>query len=45
MYVPIGGLDQAPDDLINYNIFWNDRANWYDAGNDAPKCTGFPPEE
>lgn len=45
MYVPIGGLDKAPDDLIDYNIFWDDRANWYDAGAKANTCPGFPPQE
>ena len=43
MYVPVGGLDNVPDDLVNYNIFWDDRANWYDAGIQAVKCKGFPP--
>ena len=43
MYVPIGGLDKAPDSIINYNIFWEDRANWYDAALEQPTCEGFPP--
>lgn len=43
MYVPIGGLDKVPDDLIDYNIFWDDRANWYDSALEQARCTGFPP--
>ena len=43
MYVPVGSLDEAPENLIDYNIFWDDKANWYEAGREAPKCPGFPP--
>ncbi|MBE1300120.1 MAG: aldehyde-activating protein [Alteromonadaceae bacterium] len=45
MFVPIGSLDNAPDDLISMNIFWDDRANWYDDGLTQKKCPGFPDEE
>lgn len=44
MFVPIGGIDALPDDAIRYNIFWEDRANWYDNGVEAKSCPGFPPE-
>lgn len=44
LYVPIGSLDTVPDDLIKYNIFWSDRANWYDSGTAAPRCEHFPPD-
>ena len=44
MYVPIGSLDKAPDDLIDFNIFWDDRANWHEAGIRRPRCADFPPE-
>lgn len=43
MYVPIGGLDEAPDNLIDYTIFWDDKANWYEKGSNRPKCARFPP--
>lgn len=45
MFVPIGSLDEAPEDLIDYNIFWDDRANWYETGLSAPCCSDFPPSE
>ena len=45
MYVPIDGLDKVPDDLFEFNIFWEDRANWYDSALQQPTCTGFPPQK
>ena len=42
MYVPIGSLDNPPCDLIDYNIFWDDKANWYEAGVAAKRCAEFP---
>ncbi|BDX05540.1 GFA family protein [Planctobacterium marinum] len=45
MYVPIGSLDNPPVDLIDYNIFWDDKANWYEAGIKAKRCSQFPSEE
>lgn len=45
MYVPVGTLDTPLDKPINYNIFWEDKAAWYEQGQGAKKCPGFPPEE
>ena len=35
--VPAGSLDHPPSLLPTQNIFWEDRAQWYEAGCQAPK--------
>jgi hypothetical protein len=42
LLVPAGSLDAAPNIQPNDNIFWAERASWYDDGKRANKCDGFP---
>lgn len=42
LIVPAGSLDAAPNIQPNDNIFWAERATWYDKGKQAHKCAGFP---
>ncbi len=42
LIVPAGCLDQAPSLKPQDNIFWNERAQWYDAGLSAAHFDGFP---
>ena len=41
LVIPAGSLDDYPDIKPNHNIFWTDKATWYEAGLSAPKCSGF----
>ncbi len=41
LVIPAGSLDHNPDIKPNNNIFWADKASWYEAGIVAPKCAGF----
>jgi hypothetical protein len=41
LVIPAGSLDQTPTLKPQHNIFWGDKANWYEAGITAPQCTGF----
>lgn len=40
--VPAGSLDTSPSLQPQDNIFWADRAEWYEAGIKAQRCEGFP---
>lgn len=42
LIVPAGSLDEEPKITPNVNIFWAERASWYDLGIAAQHCTGFP---
>lgn len=41
LVVPAGSLDTAPNIQPNDNIFWAERASWFEAGLTANKCDGF----
>ena len=41
LIIPAGSLDYYPNIKPNENIFWADRASWYEAGIAAPKCAEF----
>jgi len=38
---PAGSLDHDPNIEPKKNIFWADKAAWYETGIAAPKCAGF----
>jgi len=42
LIIPAGSLDHELDIEPDINIFWADRAAWYEAGVSAPGCAGFP---
>ena len=42
LVIPAGSLDHEPDIKPANNIFWDDKAQWYEDGITAPKCEGFP---
>lgn len=42
LIVPAGSLKQAASILPQQNIFWAERASWYNAGQQAEHCSGFP---
>lgn len=42
LVVPAGCLDESPDILADDNIFWDERASWYDDALTTPKFSGFP---
>ena len=42
LYIPAGSLDHDPNLKPESNIFWEDRAKWYEAGTAVPMCKGFP---
>ena len=42
LIVPAGSLSEPPDIRPNFNIFWRDRADWYDAGLVAEHIEQFP---
>ena len=42
LFIPAGSLDHDPNIRPDKNIFWSDRAQWYEAGITAPKCAEFP---
>lgn len=42
LIVPAGSLDSDPNIQPNDNIFWAERATWYDEGTNANQCAGFP---
>ena len=41
LIIPAGSLNDEPVLKPKNNIFWADRAQWYETGIDAPKCSGF----
>ncbi len=40
--VPAGSLDDEPNIVPQDNIFWSERALWYEAGIKSPHFDGFP---
>lgn len=42
LIIPAGSLDEAPGIDPQDNIFWRDRADWYDAGLQAERVEQFP---
>ena len=42
LIIPAGSLDSKPDIEPQDNIFWRDRAEWYDAVPGAKHCEQFP---
>lgn len=42
LLIPAGSLDHDPGLLPDTNIFWEDRAAWYEAGVSSSHCAGFP---
>lgn len=42
LIIPAGVLDQDPECRPQDNIFWSDRAPWYDEGLVAERFDGFP---
>ena len=42
LLVPAGTLEDAPHIDVAKNIFWQDRAPWYEQGLEAERCDAFP---
>ncbi len=42
LIIPAGSLDEAPGISPQDNIFWRDRADWYDAGLEAERIAQEP---
>lgn len=42
LIIPAGGLAEDPEVRPQDNIFWENRAEWYDSVPQAPKFDGFP---
>jgi hypothetical protein len=42
LVVPAGSLDKAPSIVPQDNIFWSERASWYEEGVKSKKYDGFP---
>lgn len=43
LFIPAGSLDGDHDLKPDNNIFWSDKASWYEEGISAEKCAEFPP--
>jgi len=41
LVIPAGSLNDEPVLKPTNNIFWDDRAQWYEAGIEAPQCSNF----
>jgi hypothetical protein len=41
LIIPAGSLDQAVNFKVGNNIFWAERASWYDEGLKAQTCSGY----
>lgn len=42
LVIPAGSLDSGPHTLPQGNIFWAERATWYESGVQSKKHDGFP---
>lgn len=42
LIIPAGSLSEDPGIRPEDNIFWGDRADWYDTVSQTPKFEGFP---
>ena len=45
LVVPAGGLNDDPQIRPQDNIFWADRASWYDLVAEATRCDSFMPDQ
>lgn len=43
LIIPAGSLSHEPPIKPSHNIFWQEHAQWYQNGMNAPKCEGFQP--
>ena len=43
LVIPAGSLDAGPSMSPQDNIFWSERAPWYEAGHEARRHDQFPP--
>ena len=41
LFIPTGTLDNVPEIKPEANIFWDERAHWFEHGASAPKKEGF----
>ena len=41
LVIPAGSLNDEPALKPTNNIFWNDRAHWYESGIEAAQCSNF----
>ena len=42
IFIPAGSLDENPGISPELNIFWSDRAEWFEHGVSSPTCEAFP---
>jgi hypothetical protein len=42
LIIPAGSLDRDPGARPRHNIYWDDRAAWYDQGCGAEEVNGYP---
>ena len=42
LIIPAGSLSEDPEIRPEDNIFWRDRASWYDTVSKTPRFDGFP---
>jgi hypothetical protein len=42
LMIPAGSLSSTIDILPDDNIYWNDRASWFDAGREADCFAEYP---
>ncbi|MBL4772676.1 MAG: GFA family protein [Alcanivoracaceae bacterium] len=42
LVIPAGSLDVEPQIIPSRNIFWDDKAQWYEKGTTAAICSSFP---
>ena len=42
LFIPAGSLDHDPKVVPDNNIYWADKAAWYEEGIHAEKCEAFP---
>lgn len=42
LIIPAGSLDHDPSVRPDKNIYWGDKAQWYEVGIEAEKCLEFP---
>jgi hypothetical protein len=41
LIIPAGSLDQSVDLKVGHNIFWAERASWYEDGLKASNCSAY----
>ncbi len=45
LIVPAGSLEESPSIAPQQQIFWSERANWLEAGQQAKHCDRFPSDQ